>query len=306
MVEGRKGASVVLIENIEDQSNAPSGTAATLADGVSAMRVLKRSGALEPVDLNKIVRAIGRSAEGLSGVDPMRIATHTISGLRDGASSIELDELSIRTAAALISEEPNYSRLAARLLSTVIDKEVRNQNLHSFSQSVAHGHELGLVADATAEFVRTNRRKFDDAIQLDNDRLFEFFGLRTVYDRYLLRDPEGRSVIETPQYFLLRVACGLAYSVDEAIELYSLTSALDYLPSSPTLFNSGTRHPPDVLVLLARLTARRVGVDLRALFPDRPNSRSSLAGLGSRFTGCVHRARSFAARTVSRVASCRG
>src|SRR5665213_2254912 len=86
--------------------------------GISPMRVLKRSGELEAVDVNKIVRAIGRCAEGLSGVDPMRIATRTISGLRDGASSIELDELSIRTAAAFISVEPNYSRLAARLLFT--------------------------------------------------------------------------------------------------------------------------------------------------------------------------------------------
>ena len=82
-------------------------------DGVSAMQILKRSGAFEAVDVNKIVRAVGRSAEGLSGVDPMRVATRTISGLRDGASSIELDELSIRTAAALISEEPNYSNSSA-------------------------------------------------------------------------------------------------------------------------------------------------------------------------------------------------
>ncbi len=235
---------MVLIERAEDVAENPSMSGPTaVADGVSVMQVRKRSGALEPVDVNKIVRAVGRCAEGLSGVDPMRVATRTISGLRDGASSVELDELSIRTAAALISEEPNYSRLAARLLSTVIDKEVRNQDVHSFSQSIAFGHALGLIAEATAAFVQVNRRKLDDAIRTENDRLFEFFGLRTVYDRYLLRHPEERSVIETPQYFLLRVACGLAYTVEEAIEFYSLMSALDYLPSSPTLFNSGTRHP---------------------------------------------------------------
>ncbi len=137
---------MVLIERAEERTEVPSESGpAAVADGVSVMQVLKRSGALEPVDVNKIVRAVGRSAEGLSGVDPMRVATRTISGLRDGASSLELDELSIRTAAALISEEPNYSRLAARLLSTVIDKEVRNQDVHSFSQSVAYGHALGLV-----------------------------------------------------------------------------------------------------------------------------------------------------------------
>ena len=149
----------------------------------------------------------------------------------------------IRTAAGLIVEEPNYSKLAARLLATGIDKEVRNQDIHSFSQSISTGHRLGLIGDEVAEFVATNARKLNDTINSDRDKLFEFFGLRTVYDRYLLRHPDQRDVIETPQYFFLRVACGLATSTDEAIRFYQLISALEYLPSSPTLFNSGTTHP---------------------------------------------------------------
>ena len=107
----------------------------------SAMKVKKRNGDFEPVDVNKIVRAVERCSAGLNGVDPMRVATRTISGLRDGATTEELDELSIRTAAGFIVEEPNYSRLAGRLLSTVIDKEVRNQSIHSFSQSINIGFE---------------------------------------------------------------------------------------------------------------------------------------------------------------------
>ena len=62
-------------------------------------------------------------------------------------------------------------------------------------------------------------------------------------DRYLLRHPYTRLLIETPQYWLLRVACGLSRTVAEAAELYRLMSSLAYLPSSPTLFNSGTAHP---------------------------------------------------------------
>ncbi len=211
--------------------------------GGSNMRVRKRNGDLEPVDVNKIVRAVERCSEGLPRVDPMRIATRTISGLCDGATTEELDELSIRTAAAFIVEEPNYSRLAARLLATVIDKEVRNQDIHSFSQSIATGHEEGLIGDKAAGFVSDNARKLNDTIQDDSDNLFEFFGLRTVYDRYLLRHPESRNVVETPQYFFLRVACGLSTCPDEAIRFYRLMSSLQYLPSSPTLFNSGTTHP---------------------------------------------------------------
>ncbi|HVB05023.1 MAG TPA: ribonucleoside-diphosphate reductase subunit alpha [Acidimicrobiales bacterium] len=225
------------------ETAAPGASAGDPGEGGSPMRVRKRNGTLEAVDVNKIVRAVARSAEGLEGVDPMRVATRTISGLCDGATSTELDELSIRAAAALVCEEPNYSRLAARLLSTVIDKEVRASDVHAFSQSVALGERVGLIAPGVAAFVVAHRRKLDDAVDAGRDRAFEFFGLRTLYDRYLLRHPEERSVIETPQYFLLRVACGLAESAEEAIELYGLMSRLEYLPSSPTLFNSGTTHP---------------------------------------------------------------
>ncbi len=212
-------------------------------DQTPRMRVRKRNGSLEPVDINRIVNAIAKASEGLMGVDPMRVATRTISGLADGATTGELDELSIRTAAGLIVEEPGYSRLAARLLATVIDKEVRNQKIPWFSESITVGHSLGLVADEVLQFVEANAPALNAAINSDRDRGFEFFGLRTVYDRYLLRHPETRQVIETPQYFFLRVACGLSLDADEAIEFYDLMSSLSYLPSSPTLFNSGTTHP---------------------------------------------------------------
>ena len=81
------------------------------------MRVRKRNGDTEPVDVNKIVRAVDRVSDGLAEVDPLRVATRTISGLYDGATTAELDRLSIQTAAELIGEEPEYSRLAARLLA---------------------------------------------------------------------------------------------------------------------------------------------------------------------------------------------
>ena len=81
----------------------------TTAEPATSMRVRKRNGALEPVDLNKIVNAVARASEGLIGVDPMVVSTKTISALADGSTTQELDELSIRTAAGLIVEEPNYS-----------------------------------------------------------------------------------------------------------------------------------------------------------------------------------------------------
>lgn len=206
------------------------------------MQVRKRNGDTEPVDVNKIVRAVERWSGDLDDVDPLRVATKTISGLYDGATTAELDRLSIQTAAEMMGEEPQYSRLAARLLAAYVEKEVLGQGIASFSQSIALGHAEGLIGDATAKFVKDNARKLDFAVDPRGDARFEYFGLRTVYDRYLLRHPTNRLVLETPQYFLLRVACGLSTTPAEAVGFYRLMSSLAYLPSSPTLFNSGTRH----------------------------------------------------------------
>jgi len=208
----------------------------------TTMRVKKRNGSTELVDLNKIVRAVSRSCTGLADVDAMRVATKTISGLYDGATTRELDQLSIQTAAALIVEEPAYAKLAARLLATYIDKEVRGQEIHAFSQSIAVAQRVGLIGDRLAAFVSSHARKLNDAIEPSRDAEFEYFGLRTLYDRYLLKHPQARLALETPQQFFMRIACALSESVAEALELYRLLSSLEYLPSSPTLFNAGTRH----------------------------------------------------------------
>ncbi len=237
--------SAVVDATIVEGRDPPSNNASFLLTpppAATAMSVTKRNGGREPVDLNKIVRAVQRSCEGLHAIDPMRVATRTISGLYDGATTRELDELSIRTAALLTAEEPEYGRLGARLLANVIAKEVAGQEIHAFSQSVARGHEVGLINDRLLGFVQANARKLNDALDMSLDLHFDYFGLRTLYDRYLLRHPHTRKAIETPQQFFLRIACALSEDVSEALALYRRMGNLDYLPSSPTLFNSGTTH----------------------------------------------------------------
>ena len=103
------------------------------------MHVRKRNGSLEPVDVNKIVRAVQRSCWGLSQVDAMRIASKTIGGLYDGATTGELDTISIDTAASLIAEEPQYSRLAARLLLGTIVKAPEIQFHHDVYNQLLWG-----------------------------------------------------------------------------------------------------------------------------------------------------------------------
>ncbi len=207
------------------------------------MRVKKRDGSLEPVDVTKIVERVTRCCQGLTYVDPLRVATKAINGLYDGASTKELDNLCIQTASLLIGEDPEYSRLAARLLSTYIEEEVRSLKIDSFADSVQFGKTHGLLADTVYQFVMTHKAELCAAVEHYRTDRFEYFGLRTVYDRYLLKNPKSRQVFETPQYFFMRVACGLAQTPAEAIELYKLISSHDYMPSTPTLFNSGTLRP---------------------------------------------------------------
>src|SRR5580698_4387493 len=206
------------------------------------MSVTKRSGAHEPIDVNKIVRAVTRCCEGIADVDPMRVALKTIAGLYDGATTRELDELSIRTAASFMFEEPGYSNLASRLLSGYIDKEVQGLGIYSFSQSIRLGFDVGLINERVLGFVEAHARKLNDAIVAERTQHIDYFGLRTLYDRYLLKHPSRRHVIETPQHFWMRIAVALSPSVPEALDLYALFSQLDYIASSPTLFNAGTRH----------------------------------------------------------------
>ncbi|TDD47376.1 ribonucleoside-diphosphate reductase subunit alpha [Nonomuraea terrae] len=151
--------------------------------------------------------------------------------------------LAIEEAAAGVIADPANSRLAARLLAEEIAEETAAHGVRSFSESIAATHAAGLIQDGLAEFVAAHAAELDGLISREADDRFEYFGLRTVYDRYLLRHPETRRVLERPQHFFLRVACGLSETVAEAAELYALMSTLSYLPSSPTLFNSGARRP---------------------------------------------------------------
>ncbi|MEV7499952.1 ribonucleoside-diphosphate reductase subunit alpha [Streptomyces sp. NPDC093018] len=195
-----------------------------------------------------LLRTLTELTGDLPDADPGRVAAAALRGRSARADETELRELATEAAAGLISEDPAYSRLAARLLTISIRAEAASQGVTSFTESVAVGHREGLIADRTAEFTRIHAARLDDLIDRAADDRFGYFGLRTLHSRYLLRHPITRQVIETPQHFMLRVAAGLAEddsarSVDEVAALYGLMSRLDYLPSSPTLFNSGTRHP---------------------------------------------------------------
>ncbi|WP_067628703.1 ribonucleoside-diphosphate reductase subunit alpha [Actinomadura latina] len=191
--------------------------------------------------LRGIIAEVEAACDGIPDVEAGRVLAAVRSG--NGLDAAALRDLAIGEAAALVPAEPGYSKVAARLLGARIRDEAASAGVVAFADSVATAHREGLLADAPAAFAAANAPALNALVDDSADERFEYFGLRTLYDRYLLRHPRSRLVLEHPQHFLLRVACGLAGTVDEAAELYGLLSTLSYLPSSPTLFNSAARRP---------------------------------------------------------------
>ncbi len=194
---------------------------------------------------------LDHAAEGLAHLDLRRLSSLVASALPSEARSDESRDVgpsedawldvAIHTAAALVADEPAYGRLAARLLA----RQVRARAAAaapSWSAGIEHAASVGLVGERLRARALEHGAQLDALIDDTRDDRFEYFGLRTLVDRYLLRHPTTRAPLETPQGFWLRIAAACARTLDEVAPLYDLMSRLEYLPSSPTLFNAGTRH----------------------------------------------------------------
>ena len=205
------------------------------------MEVIKRDGSREDVKIEKILHAVNRACRGIEGVESLEIAKRTINGLHQGSTTQELDELSISNAVLLTADEPNYSKVAARMLAEGIRKEVGRD--FAFRDYVQNAAEFGLLHESVLTLANQDLRAIEYAIHHERDDLFEYFGLKTLADRYLLRSPKTRKIIERPQWLFMRVALGLSETIQEAIDFYDMISQFYYMPATPTLFNSGTRHP---------------------------------------------------------------
>ena len=190
-----------------------------------------------PYSLKSLNERLRVLAQGLSGVDVIASADRLFSSLSSNANEAEFLDAGIQIFSGLITLEPDYSKLAARILSKKIEKELKDQGIHTFLDSIQAGISNGLLTPKVFESAQLLTLAFE------RDQYFEFFGLKTVYDRYLIRHPITRKVIESPQGFLARVALGVSTSAQEAQILYDLTSTFCFMPSTPTLFNSSTLTP---------------------------------------------------------------
>ncbi len=181
--------------------------------------------------------------------EPILIETRR--NLYDGVPLDEVFKAAILAARTMIEKEPSYTRATARLLLHTIRREILGENVTQgqmatryaeyFPQFIKKGVKAELLDDKMLQF---DLVKLGAALDASRDLQFDYLGLQTLFDRYFLHIDEVR--IEMPQAFFMRVAMGLALNeIDRearAIEFYNVLSSFDFMSSTPTLFNAGTRR----------------------------------------------------------------
>lgn len=197
--------------------------------------ILHTDGTREPVRFDRILdRVQGQSYELSNVVDPVRVSKRVIQGVYDGVTTAALDDLAAETAAALSSEHPDYSRLAARIAIS---------RMHKFtSESIEC--VFPFMDDDTVAFCRMHLEVINAAIVWDRDFAYDYFGFQTLYrGAYLMKNEKG-VVIERPQIMLMRVAVGNnCGDIDAVIEAYNELSQGKYTHATPTMFNAATPNP---------------------------------------------------------------
>ena len=209
-------------------------------------------GSREPLDPQGIRRDVIRACRGLEDrCSWQAVAQETVRNLYDGVRPDEISQAMIFAAKARVELEPAYTFVAARLLLNRIYGQALPKGSWNFEAAYRDGFKEYLQTGVRVERLDPALLTFDldrlaAGLRAERDEQFTYMGLQTLYDRYLIQH-QGRR-LETPQYFWLRVAMGLALHEGaqkngRALEFYEALSGFLFVSSTPTLFNSGTRHP---------------------------------------------------------------
>ncbi len=218
--------------------------------------VTKRDGRTEKFSSDKLSASFVKMAGDLaSQVDVAFIINQTQSELYDGIKTKDVAKALLMTVRALMEQDPVYAHIASRLLLTAQYKEVIGHDVIDFSR-LAEQYRAAFIENMK-EAVRLERldsRLLDFDLELlskklvlERDDLFRYLGIQTLYDRYFISNPRTKRILESPQAFWMRVAMGLSINEADrearALEFYSMISTFRFVPSTPTLFHSGTCQP---------------------------------------------------------------
>ncbi|MCC9646911.1 ribonucleoside-diphosphate reductase subunit alpha [Rubrivivax sp. JA1029] len=205
-----------------------------------------------PLDLDALRSLVEQACAGLGeDVRAEPILAETRRNLYDGVPLDEVYKAAILASRTLIEKDPAYTRATARLLLHTIRREILGADVRPEAMAARYAEYFPAYVHqgVQAELLDEELQRFDlarlgAALKPERDLQFDYLGLQTLYDRYFLH-VDGRR-IELPQAFFMRVAMGLALNeIDRearAIEFYDVLSSFDFMSSTPTLFNSGTRR----------------------------------------------------------------
>ena len=219
--------------------------------------VVKRDGTKEPFDANKINLALVKASEGLDDQisKVVEVASQLQLTLFDGITSEQLDEAVIQTALQNVKDDPDYDKIAARLLLKTLYKNILGdydtaaelKKLHekSFPAFVKDAIKSGLL-DPRLTDGRFDLTKLAKALDPSKDDLSRYLGVITNKNRYALRKGSGEP-IEVPQYTHMRIAMGLSINAEDptasALDFYQHMANLDYVPGGSTRVNAGGAFP---------------------------------------------------------------
>ncbi|MEX0650208.1 MAG: ribonucleoside-diphosphate reductase subunit alpha [Candidatus Andersenbacteria bacterium] len=220
------------------------------------LRVKQRDGSLVEFDITQIRKAIERYCGGeLKPSEVDRTVEEALANVYDGISTTEINQAVIMSLRARIEQDPKYSYLAARVLVNDLYRDVLRVDEfethfeETYRRGLQDSVKLGVQSERLdARMLDYNFNTLSAALDIGRDKLFTYLGMQTLYERYFVRDLE-KKILETPQYFWMRVAMGLALSEDpqvrdqQAIKFYDVLSNIRYVASTPTLFHAGTSHP---------------------------------------------------------------
>ena len=193
---------------------------------MSNINVLKRDGTIEDLNLEKVHKMVEFAVEGLAGVSASQVEIQSGLQFCDGITSNDIQEILIRSASDLISEEhPNYQYVAARLLLFGLRKAVHG---HPEILPPLSEHIKGCVDKGVYDGTIVNRyseeewNRIDSFVDHERDYLFTYAGLRQVVDKYLVQDRSTGEHYESPQQMYIMIAATLFAN-------YPTETRLDYV-----------------------------------------------------------------------------
>lgn len=202
------------------------------------MRVTKRTGELEDVSFDKVLRRIKLLSGDLKNVDPTKVAQKVCSRIYDKVSTSELDELAARICTGMMTDVPEYGELASKIIISNNHKNTPGTFFECFEKL----NSIGIIDSKIYEFVKDNQEVLNNAINHEKDYSFSWFSFKTLERSYLLK--VDKVTVERIQYMFMRVSCGIHYpDIDEVLKSYDGLSNKYFTHATPTLFNSGTIRP---------------------------------------------------------------